>query len=216
MPENSKVHGSRWGKVEVGLNAASVRPADVLRVRDAFDRLSRDDAQSLADRTEFSVSTWSKIRSSGNSRTRRELVRASLFMNDLTELALGGPLSPKLSNSVFEGMWLRQDETVLRATVQAAVRTFQDISSRSLPTPEIGPTVVLTPPRRLPRVTVDAEARIALEDFTTRHRQHVRHRIGGRPEGNLGPAVTAWTRSMLSIETRFTSLQTCSCVRASK
>ena len=204
MPENSTVHGSRWGKVEVGLDAASVRPDDVLRVKDAYNRLSSDDAQALADRTEYSVSTWSKIRSSGNSRTRRELVRASLFMNDLTELALGGPLSPKLSDSVFEGMWLRQDETVLRATVQAAVQTFQSISNRALPTQEIGPAVVLTPPRILPRVTVSAEARIALEDLSSRHRQHVRHRIGGRPEGNLGPAVTAWTRSMVSIESRFT------------
>jgi hypothetical protein len=92
-----------------------------------FDVITEPNARTVAERTEFSVSSASKasesIFGSSKGEERRQMARALLFVDDLSILYDDNALPRKLTDREFEGLW-RGDFTVLASTLTSKVKSL--------------------------------------------------------------------------------------------
>lgn len=205
MPSNCQVHAARMGKVRQGLQAARILPADIVAIDNAFDRLSAADAQVVALRTEFSVSTRAKaaesLFGSGNAEERRQMARASMFVDDLTTLSAGLSLPPKISDDDFERVW-RGNGLALQATLGELVKRLIHPPAPSLPA-VVGATVVKIPQLPVPKVPVSPAV---LKLISAAERRDIERVVGlrvkqleraaeRRPEAPSGPVLAAWSNA---------------------
>jgi len=205
MPSNCQVHAGRMGKVRQGLQAARITPADIVAIDNVFDRLSAADAMTVALRTEFSVSTRAKaaesLFGSGNSEARRQIARASMFVDDLTVLADGGALPPKISDADFEKMW-RGDALALQAMLGELIKRLLHPPTASLPA-VVGAAIVKIPPIPAPKVPVPpavlkllgAAERRDIERVVGLRVQQLERAAHKRPETPSAPVLAAWSNA---------------------
>ncbi len=126
MPKNTDLHAIRINKVKAGFTAGRITSEQSARILGVFDALSATVATEVANRTEFSVSTTSKMRESfSNGEARRQMARALLFILDLTALYDDKPLPTATTDSDFEEIW-RGAEAGLKAKLIKAAKDLCD------------------------------------------------------------------------------------------
>jgi hypothetical protein len=128
MPSNQQTHSVRIQKIKVGFVAGKLDHDQINHLLAMFDLLSDTVAREIAERTRFSVSTFSKIGQS-NDENRREMARALLFVADLRALWVGARgekrLAIKKTDEEFKTLW-QGDEQQLGRNLQAAAKALVD------------------------------------------------------------------------------------------
>ncbi|HEY4216795.1 MAG TPA: hypothetical protein VGM67_06630 [Gemmatimonadaceae bacterium] len=204
MP-NSATHADRMAKVKQGFTAAKISSADVDRVMGVFDSLVDTLATTVAQRTEFSVSTSSKASETvfGASRgeERRQMARAILFVDDVTRVYDEVPLPTKPTNGQFETLW-RGDFTKLAASLTAKTKALCEIDFKFR---EILNAPVVTAPRPEPKRMVIPDDTRKLLTSTVRNQylrgQEVLHR-----HSSLQTTKTAWSDSKTQLVAIFATV----------
>jgi hypothetical protein len=158
MPKNTETHHARIGKVKEGLGLAKLTADEINRVLGVFDFLGLAEAKELADRTEFDVSSSSKLSEklfgADNGRQRREMARAILFVADLQAFYDEKPLLTKKTDAEFEAMW-RDTEESLRTNLSKFAKALckRDVDFRA----ELNRVPPERPKIVIPKTTVPAE-----------------------------------------------------------
>jgi hypothetical protein len=158
MPKNSVTHSARIAKVTEGLGLAKLTIGEINRVVGIFDLLGTEMAKTLADRTEFDVSSSSKLSEkvfgAANGRQRREMARAILFLADLQAWYDDKSLSIKKTSAEFETMWRATEESLrkkLSDDAKALCKRDLDLRAELNRVPPERPEIVI------PKTAVPAE-----------------------------------------------------------
>jgi hypothetical protein len=201
-------------KVKQGFTAARIPVPAVVKIFNMFDRLSEQDARTVALRTEFSVSTSAKFGAlfeSGNAENKRQMARAAMFLEDLSALASNRPLAEKISDADFEKMW-RGEELGLQSMLNALV---QHLCAPPPPTPAPptveAVTVPLTPIPPKPKVHVPfatlkllkTDERDKLIAVLTRAEEHQKAVRGGTATGPTSAVMVAWSNAKTELISAF-------------
>lgn len=158
MPKNSVTHSARIAKVTEGLGLAKLTIGEINRVVGIFDLLGTEMAKTLADRTEFDVSSSSKLSEkvfgAANGRQRREMARAILFVADLQAWYDDKAWGTKKTSAEFETMWRATEESLrkkLSDDAKALCKRDMDLRAELNRVPPTRPKIVI------PKTTVPAE-----------------------------------------------------------
>jgi hypothetical protein len=127
VAKNSEVHAARIKKVRDGFEAGRVPTLQRTRLIEMFDALDPNLARTVAERTEFSVSTASKLFAS-NGEARRQMARAALFVQDLQALFSSDVLPTRASDATFASMW-QGAEDKLRTQLQGLAKALTDFDT---------------------------------------------------------------------------------------
>ncbi len=192
MPSNSATHAARMLKVKQGFTAAKLTSGQVDQLMRVFDVLTEADATKVAQRTEFSVSTTSKMSASvfgsGRAEERRQMARAILFVDDLAKLYDDVTLPTKPTDGQFETLW-RGDFAALATRLTANAKSLCDTDFKVR---EILAAPVVSSARPVPRRVVITDDMRTLFDKTLTN-QALRSAEIGRGVVALQIHKTAWS-----------------------
>ena len=209
MANNLSMHAPRITKIRAGFAAGTVPLDHSTRLLEMFDAHLAEQATELAKRSEFSVSTFSKLGYS-NDENRREMTRALWFIHDLQYLFEEKPLPAKKSDEDFKARW-QGDEPALKISLRNAAKALIDADMQARTKlqalqEEIRVAMNIVVPKRPPLIL----PKINFPDgFLSRLEQTVKsqsNRILDSPASNVtNVASQAWSNAKTRQLAEFTS-----------
>jgi hypothetical protein len=202
VAKNSDIHADRIRKVREGFQAGRITETQTKQLLSIFDSLDPQMASQVSDRTQFSVSTSSKMSvglfGGGNGEARRQMARASLFLQDLQAYYSSGMLPTRTTDVGFESLW-RSAEDTLRSQLQALAKALTDFDTHVR---EIaGADVPVRPKPVVGKLTIPRETQDLLNSI---QRAKANRGLEAARQPSLTTAQFAWTNAKTRLIADFT------------